>query len=411
LTSLALASGLWAVMPPRAAGAAAALFAVHPLHTDAVTSIVGRADVWAALACMIVWWLHRRPARAATAAAPLAFAIGLLSKESAIAVLPLLALSDWRAREVSRPARALRWAGYAAAIAIVFFARRAVVGVAGAPPATAANALAGAPAGARLVSGLGLFGRGVELLIAPFNLLPDYGPAIVMPSWRPDARVALGVVALAALAIFAARAWRRRAFSVEAAAWLGWPALLACNLILVLPGAFAERWWYWPSAGACALGGLAFDRAATRAPRLARTTGALLLAGLATLTILRNRDWRSDEALFTEAVATDPRGAFAWYRLGLVREEQRRLDDALTAYQRACAITPEWGEAQGARATLLAMAGRADEADAAFRAMRQAGASTGARMNYVRFLAQQGRRDEAERELRALRADSAEKGP
>ncbi len=414
LASVALAAGLSTVMPGRAAAAAAALFAVHPLHTDAVTSLVGRADVLGALAAMGAWWLHRRPSRAATVAAPLVYAIGLLSKESAIAMLPLLAVAEWRvAEKIPARERALRWTGYVAATAAVLVARHHAVGIAGAPPTTLANGLAGASFAARTMTGLGLFGRGLELLIAPFNLLPDYGPAIVLPSLKPDFRTLFGFLSIGALAIFAARALRRKKFSGEAALWLLWPALLASNLIVALPGAFAERWWYWPSAGACALAGLAFDRACARAPKISKPLGALALAGLAALTFFRNRDWRSDETLFTSAVATDPRGAFSHYRLGLVREDQHRLDEALDCYQRASALAPDWGEAQGARATLLAMAGRADEAELAFRNMQRLGASPGARMNYVRFLARQGRVGEAQRELQALRAEglAPEKGP
>ena len=75
------AHGWWAGM----------LFACHPVASEAVLSIVGRADLLAALACLTALRLHlvRRPATRAAAA--LLFAVGLLCKESAI-VFPALAM-------------------------------------------------------------------------------------------------------------------------------------------------------------------------------------------------------------------------------------------------------------------------------------------------------------------------------
>jgi protein O-mannosyl-transferase len=426
--ALALAAGLWRPLGGAAATAAGALFAVHPLHTDAVTSLVGRADVWAALAAMVAWWLHRRRGFTATALAPLVYGVGLLSKESGIVLLPLLALSDVlphgrdAAAGTARPAaanagaaaglatrreRLLRWAGYAAVTAAVWIARAHVVGVTGAPPTTLANGLAGAPLLARFSTGLGLFGRGIELLIAPFELLPDYGPAIVTPRARPDLHTLLGALSMVALIWLALRLARaasslsaRRWILVEAVAWVVVPGVLASNLVVMLPGAFAERWWYLPSAGACALAGFALTRSR---PRVAFAACAALTALFAWRTVARNRDWRSDDTLFTAAVAADPRGAFAHYRLGMVREDQHRLAEALTEFEAASAIAPGWAEAHAARATLYAVAGRPREADVAFRAMRDVGgASPGARLNYVRFLMQQGRSADAQRELDAL---------
>ena len=83
-----------------AAGAAAAVFAVHPVHTEAVTGMAGRTELLAACFFLIAALLHRMapgtrrhaiPYRAATAAA---FAGALLSKESAITLLLVLPVLD-----------------------------------------------------------------------------------------------------------------------------------------------------------------------------------------------------------------------------------------------------------------------------------------------------------------------------
>src|SRR5690242_14728323 len=86
---------------PRLAGAAGALFAVLPLHLEAVAWVSAQWDLWAAafgltsLWAFTHWW--QRGDRWAYALAWLAFAIGLLSKESLITFLPLFVVVAWYA--------------------------------------------------------------------------------------------------------------------------------------------------------------------------------------------------------------------------------------------------------------------------------------------------------------------------
>src|SRR5579863_5980031 len=71
--------------------AAALIFAVHPIHTEAVSSIVGRSELLAAGFIFAAWLLHLedRPLAALTC-----FALALLSKESAVVFLPLILVGD-----------------------------------------------------------------------------------------------------------------------------------------------------------------------------------------------------------------------------------------------------------------------------------------------------------------------------
>jgi hypothetical protein len=121
--------------------AAALLFAVHPIHTEAVASVVGRAELLAASGFVLAWlaflasdrlpsaarWTARRIALEAAGSA--CFFAALLAKENAIALPAVLALHDvLRPRSDGRPT-ALRahWPRYAVlvAIALLFVALRA----------------------------------------------------------------------------------------------------------------------------------------------------------------------------------------------------------------------------------------------------------------------------------------------
>ncbi len=375
--------------------AAAALFAVHPLHTDAVSSIVGRADVLAALAALLVFALHRRRSRAAAVAAALALFLGLMCKESAIVVLPVVLIADLRRGELR--AKVPRWLGYVAAFVAAELLRWHVVGDLGAPPVTTANALAATSWPLRAWAGLGLFAHALGLHALPLELLPDYGPNVVTPAAGiTSPLVGLGAVGLLGFVI--ARTWRDPAPWADAAAFVLIPGLLACNVIVALPGAFGERWWYLPSAGVCLLAAAAAEQLARRAQHawLVWLGWTLVCAGCLVLTVRRNRDWRSDEALFVSAVVTAPASAFAQFQLGFILDRQERLDEALLHYRAAEQIEPEWSEPHAAAAVVLARLGHDADAEAAFARMLAAGhVSQRARGNYVRFLRSRGRAAEA----------------
>src|SRR5438552_10804821 len=87
---------------------AALLFALHPIHTEAVTSIIGRSELLAAGFLLGAWLLHLydRPYLAA-----LSLVIALLSKESAVAFLPLVLVGDYACGKLKPRLRYILLAG------------------------------------------------------------------------------------------------------------------------------------------------------------------------------------------------------------------------------------------------------------------------------------------------------------
>src|SRR5207245_1528847 len=86
------------------------LFAVHPLHVEAVANIVGRADLMACLFTVLSVYAALGPDRLGWSVA--ALALGLLTKESA-ATTPALIAWGWIVG-IARPETRRRWR-YAAA--------------------------------------------------------------------------------------------------------------------------------------------------------------------------------------------------------------------------------------------------------------------------------------------------------
>ncbi len=111
--------------------AAAALFAVHPVHAEAVANIIGRSELMAALFGLLAWRAHRhgRPVWAAVW-----LGVGVLCKESALPLVGVMVLDDALGRPGSpvRPRmRVGTWLPMMVVTAIYLAARWAVLGCLG----------------------------------------------------------------------------------------------------------------------------------------------------------------------------------------------------------------------------------------------------------------------------------------
>lgn len=386
----------------------AALFALHPIHTDAVASIVGRADVLGFIGCALTWWFHRRAGRAATALAALSFSLAMLSKESSLTLLPLLALSDLSPTRAPLRERLTRYGLFALTVATAFALRLHVVGsLRGFRIDPLYNTLVGAPLAARELTALKLFGRATELLVAPHGLLFDYGPTAVMPSTTPDARTLLGALSLATLVTLALRAWRRAPQLTEAAAWVLVPGTLACNALVLLPMTFAERHWYLPSAGFLVLVAAGLERLEARLGARAITALALVVATLyAPVTWTRNRAWATSESLARADAAAEPRSVLAQMNVAIADLNRGHVDEAVARCALITRLLPTWSTPWGCIGVGRAHQHRDDEAERAFRRMRATGEiPCQYRAAFARFLFLRGRFDEAREELLAMRRD------
>jgi hypothetical protein len=315
----------------RYAVVAGLLFALHPITTETVDNASFREDALVTVFTLatLVLALDGRP-RLALAS----FALGLLSKESAVVAPALLALIRWgrlgpaaaRWAPTARPSmpgaslgalvRELAPYGVVAALylAVRFGPLKTPLAYARYPGGSFGAALAGLPA---------IWTHDFRLLFVPWPLCADltgYFDFGGQP-WIPLAG-ALAVVLLygAAIVIAARRGQRLLAFG------LGWfiVALLPVSNLVPMPVPAAERFLYLPLAGialSVAAGfGLLAD-AEREAPRRARrwllgAAGLALLGGWMAIVNRRHRDWRDDEALWRATVAVNPRSCGAESAVG-----------------------------------------------------------------------------------------------
>ena len=305
---------------PLAAFFTAAIFALHPVNSEAVTNVAGRADLMAALGVLAALLLHVRlmdapgSRRVLGAAGIFAAALfGMLSKENAVVLPALMLIYDL----VLRRERPITWRrvlpGYAAAISalmLMLIVRHAVLSRLPSPDLPFVdNPLVGAGFWTARLTATGVIWRYVGLLLWPRSLSWDYSYNQI-----PMATLVVGLASLSGIVLaLAALAWLVRRH--PAACFFGAFFLLALgpvsNLLLPIGAIMAERFLYLPSLGfaGCMVTILEMGRNRSRlAPSRSAIVGllALAVAALGLRTWQRNLDWTHGEKLWASALAACP---------------------------------------------------------------------------------------------------------
>jgi protein O-mannosyl-transferase len=367
----------------------ALLFAVHPLHTEAVTNVIGRAELLAALFGLggYLLWLRgpATPRRGLLIGA--AFALAAASKESALAWVIVIGahriglLGDGRGyrqlatREAAGGSAALRGAltadaAIAAGLVLYLAARALTLGalLLETPVSLVDNPLHDAAPLARLLTAFGLLGRGAALTLAPLRLSADYSFDAIRVQTGPAGTGLIALAAAVALGALAWRARRSRPVYLWAAVLYGAWVLPVSNLLLPIGTIFAERLLYLPSLGLLIAAAAGVEALAARARRARIALWLLLAVGLCfcARTVERNPVWTSDATLFTATAAAQPRSAKARSNLATLRAQAGRWPEAEAEYRAALAIYPSYLAALNGLGHALLMQGRLPEARAIF---------------------------------------------
>jgi Flp pilus assembly protein TadD len=362
-----------ALRGPRAlALAAAALFAVHPVHVEAVVGVVNRAELLAfvlGVGSLLAW------VRGLRGLALAAFAGALLAKENAVTVLPLVAAADWLGgtgtplplRWQARARRlALRLAPFAAlVVAMLLLRSRVLPAVLGGAIPPADNPMVDAGWPSRALTPLKTWAFALRQGLVPARLSPDWSANALPPAgWAdPWAWAGLGALVLGAVA-----AWglRRRAPAVSlglVAFALTWS--VSSNVPFLSTIVYADRALYLPSLGlSVALAGVAFD-VARSLPRgwPAWAAWGLYLALLAAQTVGYGRAWETDRTLFEHAVQAAPQSARAHANLGAALGDVGELAASEAHLRTALRLDPYDVQTRANLGGQLLTQGRLDEAE------------------------------------------------
>ena len=319
-----------------AAFIAAAVWAVHPVTTEAVTNIGGRADLLAAFAVLSGLLCYLR----GPVWAVLPFALlGVFAKENAIVLLGLMLWCDATSSEGWTQVRR-RFPAYAAGLAslgIFLLVRLAVFRrLPYAEPPFVDNPLAGAGFWTARLTAIKVVALDLWLLVCPLKLSSDRSYDQI-PLGGESAWVALCVLAAIAALVFILR--RKDRLILWSAGFFLIALLPTSNLIVPIGSIMAERFLYLPSVGfAIALAALAGH---VGPERLRFAIVAVVLTALAFLTYSRNPAWQDSLSLASEDVHNAPR-SFKLHSLlaqELFRQDVRaNIDRVIQEQEKTCEI-------------------------------------------------------------------------
>jgi len=307
------------------------LFVLHPLHTEAVAYISGRADMMSAIGiftalCFAVKAMRLEWPLLGTIGACVFFILGLLSKESTLiypVLLGVVFLTAFKRREnlneqEDKEPPYLRYAPLLSAVLILglYMLLRATV-------------LRFAEGQASVVSTLS------QRIFETFQSLGLYAQMLFLPTGLHMERTLNGVssvyavigglflVLLAGASILAWISGNKRitaGFCWFIAAWLPISGIFPLNAPL------AEHWMYVPMAGFWwALLEIIWLICRRHAASIRIATAAILLLCIlfAGMTAKRNQDWNDNETLFRATLRENPNTARVHYNLAVTYENMK----------------------------------------------------------------------------------------
>ena len=347
----------------------ALLFIVHPIHTEAVSYISGRADSLAAffmLSSFILYLKHdeRRESFVLVGMA-LSYVLALLSRENSLILLPLVLFYHYAfTRPINKKAFGLLIGvliGYILWRLLVIGTGSVAVGT----PPTFFERLPGV-----FISLTNYY----RILWLPFGLHMEHGGLLFSFS---EPKAIIGIV-LSALILFYVLSKRSKdPFLFFAAGWFVITLLPSSNLLFPINAYMAEHWLYIPSIGFFLIVArfliTQYEDQRWKGLSIAAMIGLLAFYGV--LTIQQNRYWnngidfykrmlyyapqssrlynnlakayhdagKNDEliALLKSAIRLEPENALAHNNLGNAYKGIGNLEEAIRSYQQAIAIDPK----------------------------------------------------------------------
>jgi Flp pilus assembly protein TadD len=385
-----------------AALAAALLFVVHPVHTEAVTYVSGRSDPLAALFLLAALWWFLEPSRPVLSL--VAFLLALLSRETTMGLVPLVVLVDvadarrrgevlsgtW-GRRITR-----RYVPYVGVLGLYLVMRWLVVrGI------DVTNETAALPLATRLLTIPKVVLQYVGLLVFPRDLHMERN---AVPVSSPADPAVLSSMAILALAAWAVVRWRRSMWPVAfGCAWFALALLPVAN-VAPLSTFMAEHWLYVPSMGLFIAAGWGLGRLAARAGRAAAIAAlAVLVLAYGIRTAVRNVDWRDERSIYEATLRLVPGSARVHSNLGRVHWMTGDKERARQEFDHAITLAPnDWqtADAHNYRGLIYQQEGRHQEAFQEFsRAIELNRRSPHAYVNLATTLQALGRMDDARKAL------------
>jgi len=321
---------------PTAAFLGALLFAVHPVHAEAVNWLKNRSEVWSLVWLILAWTCFRgavaedqRRRGGLRLGAAFFFCAAMLTKEAAV-FMPAL-VTAYVLAYARRDRRAWRLCVGAWVLAVAFVFCLFIVGRGRGHPGVpqwqprGAERLAGPPA---------TLWEYVRLFAVPNNLCVDRGAPWPNGPWWPAGLGALTAL-LGIVVCLRCRGRAGRLMAAGSAVFL--IALLPqCNILPIRVRPIAEQRLYVPSVGLCAVFASLLATGLPRGLRGRRVIALIVCVCMTAMTVAGNFSWRDMRAMARASVRAAPSVsrmrhnlAYGYDQLGLWKLAEREYDHTL----------------------------------------------------------------------------------
>ncbi|MDZ7779147.1 MAG: hypothetical protein U5R14_04300 [Gemmatimonadota bacterium] len=341
------------LMPLAGAFTAAIVFALHPVHVEAVANVVGFAELFSTVALLAALLVYvRAPARVGWGAAlgmGVLYALAFGAKESAVVLPGLVFLVDAARRRLAlsdlRAYLADRWRVYLVLLVValaLLAARVPILGRVASPTGPmGADLLYEIP---RIWTVAQVWTHYVRLWVFPLDLSADYAPNVIPVALGWNATNVVGVVLALTILATAWVAWRRPELRPERASarvagfgvmWFVIAISPVSNTLFLSGVTLAERTLYLPSVGLAAVSGWLLVVLLRERRALGGVVVALAVVLSAARTWTRTPTWHDTPSVFLTMLREVPHSGRAQWMLGDNFWMQGDTAQALATYRHA----------------------------------------------------------------------------
>ncbi len=392
---------------------AGGVFVAAAVVTEAVSGVVGLADVLGALGALLALCSLALPMWAMPFAVAASTLFGLYSKESALCIVPMVPFAALFVSDLTHPKRPMRWvrcalAAIATTAAFVFYVEQrrrmfpatlppdlSIEANLGKPWATRFyhsllrwyaqpilpkdplnNPLVDATGPQRVAAGFRVYSRGIGEVLFPYHLSGDYSAPqepipsrLVFPESITGALALLGPIVGAPILGWMGVRKKKPLYAIAAVAmmWIVVSYFPVSNIPIVLPTVRAERFWYFPVIGTSFL--LAFFFAWVLRRTRARNRawlGVAIVAGFFLWQSIAARahanDYTDDLVFWNATRFAVPNSAKAHLNYSVMKGARGDLEERRKANVRALELAPNWPMANIYLGDTLCRMHRAQEA-------------------------------------------------
>jgi len=369
------------------------LFITHPIHSEAVYYISGRADSLGLIFLLLsfISYIKNSDNMGGYVLMLSSYMLALLSRESGIILPVLLLLYHYAFKDKVR----LKEFSSILAITIIYAGLRLTI-----LKLPTSNIAASYNLLQRLPGFFAAIFEYVRLLILPFDLHMEYGPRLFNPA---DPKVVIGIIITASSIAYALSKKSAKGVVFFSTLWFFIALLPVSNVIYPINAYMAEHWLYLPSIGFFLI--LAKVLRTLYGRKEFKIFAVLIVAGLSAfysyLTIRQGGYWKDpvsfyertiqyakesdrmynnlaiiykdigkyDKAipLYKKAIELNPKYAGACTNLGLAYDAIGRYEDAIASYKQAIKANPDFADAYHNLGVVYCILGKYDEAIALFK--------------------------------------------